>query len=407
MDKEKIKDSENLDQLLTVVTPRLWAGLISLMVLIGIILLWAFFGSIPIKVEGRGIVMNQQGVLLNIQAHIAGTISEIDVVSSQKVKKDDLIAKIYDAEESFKLENAKSTLENKKKDLEKIKFEIERESAANKKAIETELAAKTYSVKQLEARIATLEGDVEKKRKLVSEGLISPIALHDAEDKLANAHIELETVKAAIESINYNLLKGYRMEDLKSKETSVGKAQDELILLELRKPLYSIYSPTEGKILELRISQGDTVQPGTPVAWMEAASGEETPYVVSGYFPIEQGKRISVGNEVQIELSTVDFEEYGYLLGKVKEVSGFAVSKDSIEKAIHNKELVNYLTSGAEAVVQVLIEIQRDPNTSEYKWSSGEAPTEKITTGTVGKLHAIIHRIRPIYYVLPLDAFQF
>jgi HlyD family secretion protein len=402
-DQEKISNREQLDKPLTVVTPRMWTGLMTLMSLMGIVLLWSIFGSIPIKVEGKGIVLNQKGELLSVQAIMGGTIGEINAVPGRRVKKGELIAKIIDPQETFKFEGAKTTVEHKKRDLEKIKADIERESAANRKAVESELAARKYNVKQLEDRIVTLEGDVAKKRKLTEEGLISPIALHEAEDKLINSHIELETVKATIENLNYNLVKGYRTEDLKGKEQDYGKAVDELQLLETRQPLYNILSPTDGTVLELRVSEGDVIQPGAPVAWMEASNGETSPYVFYGYFPLEQGKRISVGNEIQFELSTVDSQEYGYVLGIVRGVSGYAVSKESILKTVRNKELVDYLNSGAEAVVQVTIEPEIDPLTNEYKWTSGKTPPIQITTGTVGKMQAIIHRIRPIYYVLPVE----
>lgn len=402
----RLSNPEQLDKLLVVVTPHAWVGLFCLLGLIAAVLFWALFGSIPIKVEGKVIVMNQKGELLSVQAQMGGTVSSLAVSTGQKVKKGDLLAVISDRQEQLKFESSTAKVEQLTRDFERLKIEVDREAEANMRAIKADIEAKKYNVRQLEERITTTQGDVDKKKRLVDEGLISPIALHDAEEKLANSHIELETTKSALATLNYNLTKGYRTEELKSKEHELQQAKDEKALLEARHPLYNVFSPIDGTVLELRVSEGDLIQAGAPVAWMEASSGEEAPYIFYGYFPVEKGKRISVGNEVQIELSTVDPEEYGYILGTVKEISGYAVSKESIVKTIHNKELVDYLTSGAEAVVQVLVEPEIDSETGGYKLTSGKTPSTKITTGTVGRVQAIIHRIRPIYYVLPIEAFE-
>lgn len=405
---ERLSNPQQMDNLLVVVSPKAWVALLCLIVLIFLALLWTLFGSIPIKVDGNGIVMNQQGELLNIQTKMGGTIRMIYVKPSSEIKQGDPIAEIFDAEEELKLARARIKAQNLQQNLEKLQHEISIETKTQRDANERELEAKKFSIEQEEKTIHALETDIVKKKALLDDGLISYTTLADAEARLANERIQLELIKSAIKTIEYNLSKGYRTEELKAKEQEVFRANEERDLLETRQPYYKVYSPSNGVVLELLASQGDVVHAGTPLIWMEEHDPKKkSTLLIYGYFPVEKGKRLSPGKQVQIEVSTVDSQEYGYLLGTVAEVSTYAVSRDSIAKMIHNKEIVEYLTSGAKAVIQVLIKPKMDPSSNSFVWTSGKTPPITLSTGTVCKLQAIIHRIRPIYYVLPVEALKY
>lgn len=403
---ERLSNPEQLDSLLVVVTPKTWVALICMLVLAVLTLLWAFFGSIPVKIEGKGIVMNQKGLLFNIPAKMGGIVQQIYVKPGDEVKEGDLVAAIFDAEEELRLERARLKVINETKNLQRLKDEVEIESKANREAQESDIAAKQFTIQQLERRIPDLEKEVARRRKLYNEGLVSHSVLVETEDKLSRSRIEEEIAKANIATLKYNLAKGYRTEEVKAKEHELFKMIEERDLLETRQPYYKVYSTSTGHVLALLASEGDVVQPGAPLIWIEYRTAEVAPYVIYGYFPVEKGKRIVEGSKVQIGVSTVDTQEYGYLVGSVKEVSAYAVSKDSIAKMIHNRELVEYLSQGSAAVIQVLVDLEIDPETNNYRWTSGKTPPVKITTGTVSTLQAILHRIHPIYYVIPVDTFK-
>lgn len=403
---EQLSHPEQLDSLLMVVTPKAWIVLYTLIAFSIGVLLWAFFGSIPIEIQGKGILMNQYGVLFNVQAKVTGTIKKIYAMPGDHVKKGDLLVEMYDAEEEVKLSRIRLRVDTLQNDLERLKQEVSEESEADKEAQLSELNAKKFTVQQLDKKIEGLETLHGVQQKLYDEGVISRAVLRDTEDKLTNARIERESTKAAMATLNYNLIKGYRTEEIKQKEHDLIDALREQDLLEVRQPFYHIYSPNDSIVLGLLANPGDIVQAGTYLVWLEEKSAEAMPKVIYGFFPIEKGKRLNVGSEVKVALSTLDTQEYGYLEGTVKEVSPFASSKESIAKLIHNKEIIEYLSSGALAVIQVVIEPKIDPETGNYQWTSGKLPPIEITTGTVGTIQGIVKRIRPIYFVLPIERFQ-
>jgi len=164
----------------------------------------------------------------------------------------------------------------------------------------------------------------------------------------------------------------------------------------------TIEAPFDGKVLEVMVNVGNRIAPGDPLIWAEFKTQEDEPHVIYGYVPVTMGKRISEGTLVQMELSTANAQEYGMLLGKVKEVSLYAVSSESVAKTIHNPGLVRYLLE-SEAMVQIKIAPDVDEETpSGYKWTSGVGPPHKVSTGTVCKIKVVVERVKPLYYIFPM-----
>ncbi len=269
---ERLSHPVQLDALLVVVTPRMWIALLCLIMLLGGLIGWSVFGSLPVTVHGRGIVMNQKGRLLTINTPVGGLMQNITVKPGQEVKAGQLMAEMADPERQM--------------------------------------------------------------------------------------------------------------------------------------PLHRLTSPIDGKVLELLAGEGETLTPGSPVVWLEYSNAGHAPYRVYAYFPLAQGKRLAVGTAAYVAVSTIDTQEYGYLQGKVSEVSGFAIPQAGLEKQIYNKELVEYLAPGDEAVIEATIELDIDPHTHDYRLTSGKSLPSPLTTGTVGTVQATIHRIRPLYYMLPLESLK-
>lgn len=400
---EKQANPSQLDTMLQIVSPHSWASLVAIALLLVTVLLWSLLGTVPIKVEGRGIVISSKG-LFSIQSKVKGVVMQVYANSGEFVQAGTLIAELADQEKSLQKEDARIKLEKLEHDYTNLKEAVEKEGAAVRLASQKDLAAKKFTVEQLKSEIAKIEIDIEKRKKLLEEGLISKSVLESSEEKYYSKKIELETTEATIANIQANMIKGYRTEELKTKEQDLNKARDEYELLASTVNEMKIYSPVTGRVLDWLVNKGDLVNPGTPLVWMELTQEDlETPKIVLGYLPIEKGKKVAVGDRVEIEVSTVNVQEFGFITGRVHQISQYAVSKQNIANVIKNDGLANYLTAGNEVVIQVLITPDLDPNTiSGFKWSSGDGPPIKITTGTICSLRTIVERVRPFYYVLPV-----
>ena len=120
------------------------------------------------------------------------------------------------------------------------------------------------------------------------------------------------------------------------------------------------------------------------------------------YFPIKDGKQIRPGMVMQIMPDSVQRERYGSILGKVKKVSPFPVSQQTILSAIGNAEVTEGLIIPG-GQIEILADLSRDPRTATgYQWSSSQGPTTEISSGTTATVRVMVEQQAPISFVLPV-----
>ena len=119
------------------------------------------------------------------------------------------------------------------------------------------------------------------------------------------------------------------------------------------------------------------------------------------YVPAEQGGKIFSGMEVQISPTTVNREEYGFMLGRVASVSKYPSTAESMMQTLGNENLVSLL-AGKGAPIMVRIDLVPDSATeSGYKWSTPLGPPISIQSGMIIHGAVIISREKPIGKVIP------
>lgn len=404
---EQGRNPAQLDQMLDVVTPKTWLFITGILALFFGVVIWSIFGSIPVKLEGQGLVISSGG-LFSIQSRGTGLVHAIYAPPGTMVEKGTLLAEMTDPEKEIQLVSAEANLKDLQDNLVTLRAEVARENAAIKEATDREIAAKKFAVEQMQNDIKINLSSIATKEKLVEQGLISQVELDRANEILISKRIELETILSSIATLNSKLVQGYRTEELKNKEMQVAQALVTRNVLKSSIENLKIYSYYRGKVLDWLVNIGDMIGPGTPLVWMEHIEpGREDTQSVLGFLPIEKGKKVKVGDPVEIELTTVNTSQYGYLKGIVKQVSNYADSQKNVAKLIQNDGLAAYLTGNMPVVMQVTIELNKANTPSGYEWTSGEGPDIKISTGTVSKIRTILERIRPIYYVFPIWRLKF
>ncbi len=235
------------------------------------------------------------------------------------VEKGALIAELADPEKEIQFIAAEEKFKSLQAGLESLKEEISRESEAIKEATNREIASKEYAVEQLKNDIKSTIATNQTKKKLADQGLISQVELDKAEEGLIAKRIELETISASIASLKAKLVQGLsdrRVE--KQRTTSNPRIRRKECITSLYSKSKSAYLFT-GKVLDWLVNLGDLIGPGTPLVWMEHSGGDKPiSHAVLGFLPIEKGKKIKVGDRVEIELTTVNTSQYGYLEGVIK-----------------------------------------------------------------------------------------
>lgn len=397
---ERKSHPDQLDTLLKIINPASWLTVSALFFILTIIVAWAFLGSLPKIAKGNGIFMSSEGAV-TIQTMLDGVVQRIHVKSGDHVSKGTLLAEIFDPKDELKSQTAEIKVNNLTENLKKLKEEIEIERIATRSGIEKEISAKEFTIKENELNLKGLQEDLEKKKALLKEGLISANSVRDEERKLIQQNIDIETTKAAIASLKASLVKGSRDEEIKTKEQELLKEIENRDLLKTTLEASKIYSPIQGKVQEIFVNQGDHVTIGQPLIWVESPPSPENPLVIYGYFPLGESKDLQAGQDAEIIIA-----EETFLAGKLKEVSQYPISSENIQRLFHSKALEEYLTSGKNAVLFALIELNLDPEGHPINFYGDANTTVKLSTGLVCKLQAVTSRVRPIYYLLPIEQFK-
>jgi len=101
---DRLSSPEQLDQSLIVITPKSWILLLASALIAAVIILWLFYGVIPVKLSGSGIIIGKKGIY-GIQHLASGMIDDLVVDNGQLVRKGDLIGIIDQPELKILLEN--------------------------------------------------------------------------------------------------------------------------------------------------------------------------------------------------------------------------------------------------------------------------------------------------------------
>ena len=160
------------------------------------------------------------------------------------------------------------------------------------------------------------------------------------------------------------------------------------------KEIRSLFNGTVDKIF---VRNGQFISAGTPICSVRLTEGREDLTGVF-YIPLDKGKRVEVGQSIQLAPNGVDVSLSGSLIGVVRSVSEYPVSLQAVNYELANPELSNFImTVFKQAVMEVKFDLVKDPNSeSGYLWTSFIGEHKKITPGSFCTGSIIIDRRPPI-----------
>lgn len=161
-----------------------------------------------------------------------------------------------------------------------------------------------------------------------------------------------------------------------------------------------IISEHPGRVLELAANVGQSLSHGQRLLSLEVEdAGAPAAGVI--YFQTKDGPKLEPGMQVQITPDSVQRERFGSIVGKVRTVSSFPVTKVGATSLIANSELAeSFLSEGPR--IEVVVDLERDPSTfSGYRWSSSTGPPMRISSGLTAIARVTVEDRAPITYILP------
>ncbi len=154
---EKLSSPEQLDELIKVTSPRAWLALIAISCILISAIAWGFLGSIPTKIDGHGILINDGGVLY-IKHHTSGQVIDKRFKVGDIVNKGDVLARIEMPQLVAEINNLQSYLAEME-GSEKVGSTEYKQVEKQVLRLREELVYKSQIISQIDGRILEMHMD--------------------------------------------------------------------------------------------------------------------------------------------------------------------------------------------------------------------------------------------------------
>jgi len=401
---ERLSSPEQLDQLMQVTRPLGWFALLGCFILFGVAVFWGYRGEIPTKVYGQGILL-RKGSIHNVVSLGSGPIEKLFVEVDQIVQKGQLLARLGQPDLEHKIKEAQDRLRNLEAEQKLISSLDAKTANLKRKYLIRQRRAIKEAIKFGEERLSFYKKQVAHEKRLLDKGISTPSQLQDAKNVYENTIQEIMKYKSELNNLSSQEvdLMSRKEKDQITIEHKISQARGNIKALQDNLHLQSrIISPHWGRVLEIFKDRGKVIGEGEPLLSIEVIEqGKESLSAVL-YFPPLEGKKIHKGMKVHVTPSVVREEEYGHVLGRVNQVSGFPASRKGMLRMLQNEDLVRSLSEGGAPIFVSTTLIPDAGNVSGYKWASGQGPPLEIQSGTLCSGSVVVDKQRPLSLVLPL-----
>jgi HlyD family secretion protein len=399
---ERLSSPEQLDQLVSITRPFDWVAAIALLLGLVVLIAWSILGRIPTRVIGDGILLSSGGRVVDAVSGVAGRLASIDVAVGDEVRLDQVIARVGQTEIEQRLRQANEVLRERQREHADLTATITREIDTKLANFAAQEAGLNEAITVAEQRETYLTGEVARLEPAVSSGFVTRKTVEDRRVELNSAKLRIVDAQNDILKLKAQRvdLQSQRERDRMQSEFRINDAKRlvEQLSAELDRGS-RILSPAEGRVVEVKVSEGSVLTVGTPVIEIETA-GRTLEATI--YMPPDRGKNIGPGMAVHVEPSMIVREEYGAIIGHVVAISEFPVTPQGMVADLHNDTLVKrFSQDGAPYAAKVRLEPD-STTVSGYRWSSGKGPPLRLSSGTLARAEVTTREQPPIELVIPL-----
>ncbi len=389
---DKLSSPERLDVAMEVTSPKGWIALTTVAAMLAGVLVWSWFGSMPSKVDGQGILISG-GTLQEIRATGSGTVAKFDVRVNDLVQSGQVIGEIKQVDSAENVRMAQEQLSQAQRESSMSNIEDQGTIAQNNARI----SSLRGEIGMLRAQISSLEADLRSREELLKKGMTTAARVEQLRQQIIATRGNISGLAGQIDALSAQ--NAGITQRIRARQGQVEVLQEKVTsATTVAASTAQIVSNFVGRIIEVKKGAGETVRAGDVVAVIEPPSNTYEPVV---YVDSSVGKRVQPGFEAQISPTTVKREEFGFMKARVKSVSEYPVAADTVIATTANPELAKSLLQGGPKL-EVRVELLQNAETpSGFEWSSYPGPPFKIASGTQVSMSVVVDRQKPIQKVLP------
>lgn len=156
-----------------------------------------------------------------------------------------------------------------------------------------------------------------------------------------------------------------------------------------------VLSPHDGRVLEIRATEGETVQAGDSLLSLEF-TGDDAPLEAVLYLQPSQAAQVTPGMIVRIAPDGFSPQSEGFLLGQVQYVASFPATPSGMLRLLGSANLVQALAV-SDTPVEILVALLADKSSpSGFRWTSTPGPDIQVKSGMLGQANIVVEESRPI-----------
>lgn len=397
---ERLSSPEQLDQMLQVTSPRGWAGLIAIFLLLGTALVWGFKGRVTSTAGGEGVIVRTGGVI-NVVTRGGGMVLNLNARVGDKIKANQVIATVAQPVLSEKARAIQEALAEATRERDHSLQILNDSTRLQVEALERRRANDELQVQELGDQANLTSEQITADEQLVTKGLITKQQALEVKQKLVKIQDQIATLKAEVKQLDaqkFSIESAPQREDtamrdrISNLQRDLAAARKELSMAE------TVVSPYDGQVLELKVSSGSNVSMGQPILSIQP---DEHSLELVAYVSSSSAKEINDGMEVQVSPTNIKREEYGFMKGEVAYVSDYPATPAALMRNFENEALATAMSSSG-PVTEVRVALKGDSETpTGFKWSASKGPSTIITSGTICTVRIVTKQQQPISLVFP------
>ena len=386
-----------IKQIQTIITEPLYLLFLSCSGLALIGILWSVIYKIKATSSGVGLIA-YNGKVARAYTPVSGRVTDILVNPGQQVAEGENLVSI----DAFSLETdarASSQVADITSNLTPA------ELRANQRSTEKKIIATLKSIELLKAEINENNSLLENMRELVHDSSISYREYLEQQQTVNEMELKLEGLRGEADSYKSDLAK---MEQAATKIDidSTAEQMNKGYNFQLSQ---SINSPINGVVSLIEADYGKYLKEGDTVAQISYLTG---PVKALFLMSSSAATRLSIGDQCLVSPSNSPASDWGYVKGKVTQISDLPTNPDDFERRIGvdytAKSLYDSVQTMATSKDKVLdlfpfvvtVEIKLDKN-KKPEWTLGSRPPWGFKVGNSATVECIYKEWRPIHYVIP------
>jgi HlyD family secretion protein len=424
---------DQLDRLVRVTTVHGWVYLATLFSVCGAAVAFAVLYRVPTKVNGEGILLIDRDALARVRARATGRLISLRVKLGDVVAPGETIGEISQNE----LHDAIHEAELKLKDAEQQDLEFTRHEEQERETQKESIDRVRRAIRELQAttrvKLTLAESIAIGDDRLRARKYLGNVELLESREKLFQIKDDLNKGTSRLAELDLDWTKGENARRHAALERTV-KVQQLKTRLELDRAKLvrtsQIVSQVHGHVVQIMGAIGELVPEGSAVVLLDcpkteqASDGDASNYESIVFVPAGEGKKIDLGDRVEVTPATIKREEHGFIWGRVVGVWEMPATKQAMEAALEHPDLADafvkrYAPSGLLRVHVKLKEgraLASDASSktsvyraagadskegNRFRWSSPSGAEQPLKTGTMCQAAIVVDERRLIQLILP------